>query len=64
MHERCAVAAGERISSAARGARLVREPIGSKCLNDIEVLDQPDTNYWTKVAYTIPDTPHATLKAR
>jgi hypothetical protein len=24
-------------------------------LNDIEVLDQPDTNYWTNVAYTIPD---------
>jgi hypothetical protein len=31
-------------------------------LNDIEVLDQPDTNYWTKVAYTIPDTPHADIK--
>src|ERR1700730_8570733 len=28
-----------------------------KMLNDIEVLDQPDTNYWTKIAYTIPDTP-------
>jgi DMSO/TMAO reductase YedYZ molybdopterin-dependent catalytic subunit len=33
-----------------------------KMLNDIEVLDQPDTNYWTKVAYTIPDTPHANVK--
>src|SRR3979490_947086 len=33
-----------------------------KMLNDIEVLDQPDTNYWTKVAYTIPDTPHANIK--
>jgi DMSO/TMAO reductase YedYZ molybdopterin-dependent catalytic subunit len=33
-----------------------------KMLNDIEVLDQPDTNYWTKVAYTIPDTPHASMK--
>jgi len=33
-----------------------------KMLNDIEVLDQPDTNYWTKVAYTIPDTPHADIK--
>jgi len=33
-----------------------------KMLNDIEVLDQPDTNYWTKVAYTIPDTPHASAK--
>ena len=32
-----------------------------KMLNDIEVLDQPDTNYWTKVAYTIPDTPHANI---
>ena len=32
-------------------------------LNDIEVLNQPDTNYWTKVAYTItPDTPHANIK--
>jgi hypothetical protein len=28
-------------------------------LNDIEVLDQPDDNYWTKTAYTIPDTPRA-----
>jgi DMSO/TMAO reductase YedYZ molybdopterin-dependent catalytic subunit len=33
-----------------------------KMLNDIEVLDQPDTNYWTKTAYTIPDTPHANIK--
>jgi DMSO/TMAO reductase YedYZ molybdopterin-dependent catalytic subunit len=33
-----------------------------KMLSDIEVLDQPDTNYWTKVAYTIPDTPHANIK--
>jgi hypothetical protein len=33
-----------------------------KMLNDIEVLDQPDTNYWTKDAYTIPDTPHANVK--
>ena len=33
-----------------------------KMLNDIEVLNQPDTNYWTKVAYTIPDTPHASIK--
>jgi DMSO/TMAO reductase YedYZ molybdopterin-dependent catalytic subunit len=33
-----------------------------KMLNDIQVLDQPDTNYWTKVAYTIPDTPHANIK--
>src|SRR6202166_3209763 len=33
-----------------------------KMLADIEVLDQPDTNYWTKVAYTIPDTPHASIK--
>jgi DMSO/TMAO reductase YedYZ molybdopterin-dependent catalytic subunit len=33
-----------------------------KMLNDIEVLDQPDMNYWTKTAYTIPDTPHASIK--
>jgi DMSO/TMAO reductase YedYZ molybdopterin-dependent catalytic subunit len=33
-----------------------------KMLSDIEVLDQPDTNYWTKVAYTIPDTPHASIE--
>src|SRR5712672_1845323 len=32
-----------------------------KMLADIEVLEQPDTNYWTKVAYTIPDTPHASI---
>jgi DMSO/TMAO reductase YedYZ molybdopterin-dependent catalytic subunit len=32
-----------------------------KMLNDIEVLDQPDANYWTKIAYTIPDTPHASI---
>jgi DMSO/TMAO reductase YedYZ molybdopterin-dependent catalytic subunit len=33
-----------------------------KMLNDIEVLDRPDDNYWTKTAYTIPDTPHADIK--
>src|SRR5260370_22532860 len=33
-----------------------------KMLNDIEVLDQPDTNYWTKTAYTIPDTPRADIR--
>jgi DMSO/TMAO reductase YedYZ molybdopterin-dependent catalytic subunit len=33
-----------------------------KMLNDIEVLDGPDTNFWTKTAYTIPDTPHADMK--
>jgi DMSO/TMAO reductase YedYZ molybdopterin-dependent catalytic subunit len=32
-----------------------------KMLNDIEVLDQPDENFWTKSAYTIPDTPHANI---
>jgi len=32
-----------------------------KMLNDIEVLDQPDTNFWTKTAYTIPDTPYASV---
>jgi hypothetical protein len=30
-------------------------------LNDIEVLDQPDTNFWMKTAYLIPDTPHASM---
>ena len=33
-----------------------------KMLNDIEVLDQPDDNYWMKTAYTIPDTPYANMK--
>src|SRR5437870_2667041 len=32
-----------------------------KMLNNIEVLDRPDTNYWMKTAYTIPDTPHASI---
>ena len=32
-----------------------------KMLNDIEVLDQPDDNYWMKTAYTIPDTPGANV---
>jgi DMSO/TMAO reductase YedYZ molybdopterin-dependent catalytic subunit len=32
-----------------------------KMLSDIEVLDQPDANYWTKTAYTIPDTPRASI---
>ncbi len=33
-----------------------------KMLNDIEVLDQPDANFWMKTAYTIPDTPNADMK--
>ncbi len=33
-----------------------------KMLSDIEVLDQPDTNFWMKTAYTIPDRPHANMK--
>jgi DMSO/TMAO reductase YedYZ molybdopterin-dependent catalytic subunit len=33
-----------------------------KMLNDIEVLDQPDTNFWMATAYTIPDTPHANVR--
>src|SRR5580704_6603950 len=33
-----------------------------KMLNDIEVLDQPDTNYWTATGYRVPDTPHDTIK--
>ena len=32
-----------------------------KMLNDIEVLDEPDTNYWTTTAYRVPDTPHANV---
>ena len=32
-----------------------------KMLNDIEVLDQPDTNFWTRAAYLIPDTPGANI---
>ena len=33
-----------------------------KMLDDIEVLDKPDDNFWTTKAYTIPDTPHASMK--
>jgi DMSO/TMAO reductase YedYZ molybdopterin-dependent catalytic subunit len=33
-----------------------------KMLNDIEVLDTPDGNFWMKTAYRIPDTPHASVK--
>jgi len=33
-----------------------------KMLNDLEVLTSPDENFWMKVAYTIPDTPHADMK--
>ena len=33
-----------------------------KMVHSIEVLDGPDENFWTKVAYTIPDTPGATMK--
>jgi DMSO/TMAO reductase YedYZ molybdopterin-dependent catalytic subunit len=33
-----------------------------KMLNDIEVLDAPDRNYWMATAYRIPDTPHANVK--
>src|SRR6202048_3976626 len=32
-----------------------------KMLSDIEVLDKPDDNFWMKTAYTIPDTPHASV---
>jgi DMSO/TMAO reductase YedYZ molybdopterin-dependent catalytic subunit len=32
-----------------------------KMLSDIEVLDQPDTNYWTSTGYRVPDTPNATI---
>jgi hypothetical protein len=33
-----------------------------KMLNDIEVLNAPDENYWMKTAYRIPDAPHASVK--
>jgi DMSO/TMAO reductase YedYZ molybdopterin-dependent catalytic subunit len=33
-----------------------------KMLNDIEVLDKPDDNFWMAKAYLIPDTPHASMK--
>jgi DMSO/TMAO reductase YedYZ molybdopterin-dependent catalytic subunit len=33
-----------------------------KMLNDIEVLNEPDTNFWMKTAYTIPATPNADMK--
>src|ERR1700686_3799000 len=33
-----------------------------KMLNNIEVLNGPDDNYWMKTAYTIPDTPGANMK--
>lgn len=33
-----------------------------KMLEDIEVLDHPDTNYWMKTAYKLPDTPGANMK--
>lgn len=32
-----------------------------KMLNDIEVLDRVDENYWMATAYTVPDTPHANI---
>lgn len=32
-----------------------------KMLNDIEVLDKADDNYWMAKAYLIPDTPHANV---
>ena len=33
-----------------------------KSVNDIEVIDHADDNFWMKVAYKIPDTPHADMK--
>ncbi len=35
-----------------------------KMLNDIEVLDKPDNNFWMAKAYTIPDTPNANMQPR
>ena len=31
-------------------------------VRSIEVLESPDENFWTKAAYTIPDTPGADMK--
>ena len=33
-----------------------------KMLSDIEVLEQPDDNFWMKTAYRIPDTPRANVR--
>ena len=33
-----------------------------KMVADIEVLAEPDRNFWTATAYKIPDTPHADMK--
>jgi DMSO/TMAO reductase YedYZ molybdopterin-dependent catalytic subunit len=33
-----------------------------KMLNEIEVLDTPDENYFEKTAYRVPDTPHASVR--
>jgi DMSO/TMAO reductase YedYZ molybdopterin-dependent catalytic subunit len=33
-----------------------------KMLNDIEVLDQPDENFWMNSAYLVPDRPFASMK--
>lgn len=33
-----------------------------KMLNDIEVLDRVDDNYWMAKAYLVPDTPYASVK--
>lgn len=33
-----------------------------KMLNDIEVLDRPDDNFWMKTAYRIPATPGANIR--
>ncbi|MGI4976114.1 MAG: molybdopterin-dependent oxidoreductase [Janthinobacterium lividum] len=33
-----------------------------KMLDDIEVLDRPDDQFWMKTAYRIPDTPNASVR--
>jgi len=33
-----------------------------KMLSDIEVLEQPDDNFWMAKAYLVPDTPHASME--
>ena len=56
-----AVTAAERIPAAAGCARLVCHLLG-KGDQRHRGARQPDDNFWTKTAYTIPDTPHADVK--
>jgi hypothetical protein len=59
-HELRVTAFGERISTAAGRARPVCNLLGQHAERHRGV--GRGTNYWTKVAYTVPDTPHASIK--